>query len=135
MIGSSLKPDHGSSATMTRLALSPRLGLGVSAARSLVDRRNGGSLDRKAGAADSAGVGRSAAGLHRGPIPGLRNGISPLSRGLEPGLFSHEDLTQGLLGSLPKRRAVGEIGDVGHVATILLAPEDVDVVVGHAHSF
>jgi len=70
----------------------------------------------------------------RRPVSRLRDRISLVSCRLEPGLFRYEDLAQSLLRGVPERGTVGEVGDIGHVATILVAPEDVDVVVSHGNS-
>lgn len=59
----------------------------------------------------------------------LRNGLSLGARGVQPGLLGDLNLTQRLLSGRSKRGARLEVGDVGDVASVLLAVEDVDVVV------
>jgi len=60
------------------------------------------------------------------PVVRLRNGLSLGARGVQPGLLGDLNLTQRLLSGRSKRL---EVGDVGDVASVLLAVEDVDVVV------
>lgn len=52
----------------------------------------------------------------------------------EPRLLRLLHLGERLLGGRPERGARLEIGDVGDVARILIAVEDVDVVVGQSLS-
>jgi hypothetical protein len=54
--------------------------------------------------------------------------------GDRPGLFGDFDLCEGLFGSLAEGGAGLEVGEVGDVAAVLFALEDVDVVVLHAGS-
>ena len=62
-----------------------------------------------------------------------RLGDGPAGRagGLDPGLLRLAHLAQRLLGRVAGRRAILEVRDVGHPAGVLLAPEQVDVVVLH----
>ncbi len=52
----------------------------------------------------------------------------------EPGSLRLKHLSEGLLWRGSERGAERQVGDVSHVAAVLLAPEHVDVVVGHVHS-
>src|SRR5438309_2109952 len=70
----------------------------------------------------------------RWPVPRFRDCVSTLPGGFKPGLLRNEHLAESFLGCLSERGAEREVGDVGHVAAILLTPEHVDVVVGHVHS-
>ena len=66
-----------------------------------------------------------------GPISGLGDGFSFGLSGFQPGCFGDKDLPQSVFGSDSEGRAMGEVWDVGDVPVVLVAGEDVDVVVAH----
>jgi hypothetical protein len=73
-------------------------------------------------------------GVDRGPIARLGDRLAGVARGGEPGLLRLRDLGERLLGRRADRRAGLEVGDVGDVAAVPLAVEDVDVVVAQRSS-
>lgn len=68
-------------------------------------------------------------GVDRRPVARLRDRLACLAGSGEPGLLCHLHLGEGFLGRRAERRACLEVGDVGDVAAVLLAVEDIDVVV------
>src|SRR5437588_10774293 len=58
----------------------------------------------------------------------------PLPSRLEPGGLGDLDFADGLLRGGAARRAEFQIGNVGHVAAVLVAVEHVDVVIFHPSS-
>ncbi len=69
-----------------------------------------------------AGNGRSIA---RG-----RNLPTGFAGSCDPRFFGDHDFSHCFLGRLPKSRTGFQVGDVGDVAAVLVAEENVDVVVG-----
>ena len=58
----------------------------------------------------------------------------PLWRGVDPGRHSLPDLRQRLLGTIAKCRAILKVRNVRYVTPVLLAVQDIDVVVLHYSS-
>ena len=69
--------------------------------------------------------------VDRGSIAGLGNWLTRLPRSCQPVPFGLLELGQRLLRRVVEGGAGEKVWDIGHVAAVLVAPEDVDVVVLH----
>ena len=65
------------------------------------------------------------------PVACLGNGLACLPGRLQPVVFGDLDFADRLLRRVAEGGAREEVGDVGDVAVVLAAPEDVDGVVLH----
>lgn len=72
-----------------------------------------------------------AGGVDGRPVTGLRNGVVMIPGRLQPGRLGLLNLSHGLDRSTAEGRTGLEIRDVGDPGLVLVAPEDVDVVVLH----
>jgi hypothetical protein len=70
--------------------------------------------------------------VDRWPVPRLRDRLAGVVRSGEPGLLRLLDLGESFFGGRTEGRAGVEVGNVGDVAAVLIAVEDVDVVVGQS---
>jgi hypothetical protein len=73
-------------------------------------------------------------GVDRRPVARVGDRLPGIARGREPRLLRLRDLGKRFLWSRADRGAGLEVGDVGDVAAVLLAVEDVDVVVAQRSS-
>src|ERR1700722_10393464 len=72
--------------------------------------------------------------VDRRPIARRWNGFSRLARSVEPSVLSFLDLGERLLGRGAECRASVEVRNIGDVAAVLRAIEDVDVVIAQGLS-
>ena len=61
----------------------------------------------------------------------LRDRTTSVARGGKPRFLGLLELGEGLLGGCAERRASVEVGHIGDVAAVLVAVEEIDVVVAH----
>jgi hypothetical protein len=72
--------------------------------------------------------------LNRRAIARARRGFAGKLSRLQPGLLGYFNLSERLFESISKSRAEAQVRDVSHVAAVLLAEEDVYVVIFHLSS-
>ena len=71
--------------------------------------------------------------IDSGSVFGFGDGSSFVASGFDPGFFGDLDLLEGFFGGIGKGRTGVEVGDVGDVAAVGVAIEDVNMIVFHVY--